>query len=99
MKLGKVIGNVVSTNKVRNVNALKLYVVEYLDEDLKSVNKSLVCADTVNSGVGDVVLLCSSSSARLTGTTNNTCIDNAIVAIVDTISTGKKNIYKKKLNE
>ncbi len=99
MKFGKVIGNVVSTNKVGNINALKLYVVEYLDENLEETNKSSVCADTVNSGAGDIVLLCSSSSARITSTTKDACVDNSIVAIVDAISSGRKDIYKKKFNE
>jgi ethanolamine utilization protein EutN len=96
MKFGKVIGNVVSTNKVRNLNAVKLYIVEYLDDDLNGMNKSSVCADTVNSNAGDIVLLCASSSARMTDITKNACVDNSIVAIVDTISKGRKDIYNKR---
>lgn len=96
MKLGKIIGNVVSTKKVDNVNALKLYVVEYLNEDLIEINKSTVCVDTVNAGMGDIVLLCSSSSARMTSITKNTCVDNTIIAIVDTISSGQKDVYNER---
>lgn len=96
MKLGKIIGNVVSTNKVDNLNALKLYVVEYLNEELIGINKSAVCADTTNAGTGDIVLLCSSSSARMTKMTKEACVDNTIVAIVDVISLGQRVIYNKK---
>jgi microcompartment protein CcmK/EutM len=96
MKLGKVIGNVVSTNKVDSVNALKLYVVEYLNEELIGINKSVVCADTMNAGIGDIVLVCSSSSARMTRMTKDACIDNTIVAIVDIISSGQRVVYNKR---
>jgi microcompartment protein CcmK/EutM len=95
MKLGKIIGNVVSTNKVDNVNALKLYVVEYLNEELIGLNKSAVCADTVNAGIGDIVLVCSSSSARMTMMTKDACIDNTIIAIVDLISSVQREVYNK----
>jgi microcompartment protein CcmK/EutM len=95
MKLGKIIGNVVSTNKVDNVNSLKLYVVEYLNEELIGANKSAVCADTMNAGIGDIVLVCSSSSARMTRMTKDACIDNTIVAIVDIISSGQREVYNK----
>jgi len=95
MKLGKIIGKVVSTRKEGNVNSLKILVVDYLDENLVETGKTVACIDTVNAGDGDVVLLCSSSSARETKTTNNACADNSIVGIVDTISAGKKYVYKK----
>ncbi len=95
MKLGRVIGKVVSTRKEGNVDGLRILVVQYLDERLTDTGKTAACIDTVNSGDGDVVLLCSSSSARLTSTTRNVCTDNTIVGIVDAVSSGKKNVYKK----
>jgi ethanolamine utilization protein EutN len=85
MLLGRVIGSVVSVRKVGNLSGLTLLVVDYLDENLNSKNKSVVCTDTVSAGEGDIVLLCSSSSARITETTENACTDNSIVGIVDTI--------------
>ena len=66
MKLGRVIGSVFAMRKVDNLRGSTLLVVEYLDEKLISKNKSVVCTDTVSAGEGDIVLLCSSSSARLT---------------------------------
>jgi microcompartment protein CcmK/EutM len=95
MKIGRVIGKVISTRKEENVNSLKILVVNYLDENLSDIGKTAACIDTVNAKDGDIVLLCSSSSARQTRITKNACTDNSIVGIVDIISIDKKNIYKK----
>ncbi|MEW6196995.1 MAG: EutN/CcmL family microcompartment protein [Bacteroidota bacterium] len=95
MKLGKVIGNVVSTKKVENINSLKILVVRYLNEEMQETKTSAACIDTVSAGEGDIVLLCSSSSARLTEMTKSACIDNTIVGIVDSVSSNNKYIYKK----
>lgn len=95
MKLGKVIGNVVSTRKEGNVGGLKILVVSYLDENLIDTKKTAACIDTVSAGSGDIVLLCSSSSARMTNMTKNVATDNTIVGIVDSISSNSRYIYRK----
>ncbi len=95
MKLGMVIGNVVSTRKVVNNEGLKMLVVSYLTDELVDTQKTAVCIDTVGAGKGDIVLLCSSSSARLTSMTSKAVTDNTIVGIVDEISAGSKYTYKK----
>ena len=99
MQLGRVIGNVVSVQKESNLVGLKLMVVDYLNENLQSIGKSIVCTDTVSAGSGDVVLLCSSSSARLTKLTKDVCTDNSIVGIVDSISSSKNTMYQKGIGE
>ena len=99
MQLGKVIGNVVSVQKENNLIGLKLLVVDYLDEKLQSLGKSAVCTDTVSAGPGDLVLLCSSSSARLTKLTKDVCTDNSIVGIVDSISSNNNMLYQKGIEE
>ncbi len=95
MKLGMVIGNVVSARKVGNNEGLKMLVVSYLNEDLVDTKRTAVCIDTVNAGTGDVVLLCSSSSARMTSMTRRVVTDNTIVGIVDAISAGTMYTYRK----
>jgi ethanolamine utilization protein EutN len=95
MKIGKVIGKVVATRKEGNVNGLPILVVSYLDEKLHDTGKTAACIDTVNAGDGDVVLLCASSSARMTSRTTNVATDNTIVGIVDSVSAGSKSIYSK----
>ncbi len=95
MKLGIVIGKVISTRKNGNVEGLKILVVNYLNENMESTNTTAACIDTVNAGEGDIVLLCSSSSARLTAMTKNVATDNTIVGIVDSVSSGNKYLYRK----
>jgi len=95
MKLGIVIGNVVSTRKVGNNSGLKMLVVSYLNDELADTEKTAVCIDTVNAGRGDIVLLCASSSARMTSMTRGAVTDNTIVGIVDAISSGGTYTYTK----
>ena len=95
MKLGLVIGNVVSTRKVESVGGLKMLVVSYLNDELVDTKKTAVCLDTVGAGSGDIVLLCASSSARMTELTRKAVTDNTIVGIVDAISSGNRYTYKK----
>lgn len=83
MKLGMVIGSVVSTRKAGRLEGRKLLLVRYLNEQYAPTAVTAVCVDTVGAGTGDVVLLCGSSSARLPETTRNTATDAAIVGIVD----------------
>ena len=92
---GKVIGHVISTQKEGKVQGLRLLIVETLDENLMSLGKALISTDTVNARIEDIVLLCSSSSARMTSMTKDVCTDNAIVGIVETISSAKADWYKR----
>jgi microcompartment protein CcmK/EutM len=96
MKFAKVIGQVVATRKEDNIQGLKLAVIRYLDAQLAETKHSAVCTDAVKAKTGDVVLVCSSSSARFTKVTRTACTDNTIVGIVDTISGGKKDWYHTK---
>jgi ethanolamine utilization protein EutN len=94
MKLGLVIGNVVATRKAGRIDSLKLLMVRYLNEQYMPTKASAVCIDTVGAGAGDVVLICASSSARLTATTKNVAADSAIVGIVDLAASGAPPVQK-----
>jgi len=96
MKIGRVIGKVVSTRKEGNLEGLKILIVGYLDEKMTDTGKSAACIDTVNAGDGDVVLVCSSSSARQTSKTKNAATDNSIIGIIDSISSDSNIIYQKR---
>ena len=93
MKLGLVIGSVTATRKTGGLDGLKLMLVQGLNEELAPAGPTFACADTVNAGPGDVVLLCSSSSARLTAVTGKTAADTAIVGIIDAVCSGKEYRY------
>jgi microcompartment protein CcmK/EutM len=95
MKLGTVIGTVVASRKESNVDSLKILVVQFLDAELQGTAVSAACIDTVNAGPGDIVICCGSSSARTPKATRNACIDHSIIGIVDSVSAGKTELYKR----
>ena len=95
MRFAKIIGNTIATSKTGKINGLKLLVARHLNEKLEEMNKTEVCVDTIDADVGDIILLCSSSSARKTKKTKGVCTDNIAVALVDSISTNSKDWYIK----
>jgi microcompartment protein CcmK/EutM len=95
MKFAKVIGHAVATRKTEGLNGLHLTVVRFLDHELEPAAGTAVAVDTVGSRPEDVVLVCGSSSARMTSKTRNACVDLSIVGIVDTVSEGGTDVYEK----
>jgi microcompartment protein CcmK/EutM len=85
MILGKVVGTVWATRKDEELVGMKFQIVKHLDLDYKLKDTFVVAVDTVQAGVGDVVLLCSGSSARQTTYTKNKPVDAVIMAVVDKI--------------
>lgn len=83
MILGKVVGTVWATRKDEELVGLKFQIVKHLDLDYKVKDTFVVAVDTVQAGVGDVVLMCSGSSARQTALTKNKPVDAVIMAVVD----------------
>lgn len=85
MILGKVVGTVWATRKDEELVGMKFQIVKHLALDYSLKDTFVVAVDTVQAGVGDVVLLCSGSSARQTGLTRNKPVDAVIMAVVDKI--------------
>lgn len=85
MILGKVVGTVWATRKDEELVGMKFQIVKHLDLDYKLKDAFVVAVDTVQAGVGDVVLMCSGSSARQTTLTKNKPVDAVIMAVVDKI--------------
>ncbi|MFT5431960.1 MAG: microcompartment protein CcmK/EutM [Myxococcota bacterium] len=83
MIVGRVVGTLVSSQKEKEMEGLKLLLVREIDHKLKVVGKMVVAADAVGAGVGEVVLYASGSSARQTLVTQNRPVDHTIMAIVD----------------
>jgi microcompartment protein CcmK/EutM len=83
MTLGKVIGSVWATRKDAKVENMKFLLVRHLDFDLKFKNTFMVAVDAVGAGAGEVVLVATGSSARLTEITDKKPVDAVIMAIVD----------------
>jgi microcompartment protein CcmK/EutM len=83
MILGKVVGTVWATRKDEELVGMKFQIVKHVDLDYKVKETFVVAVDTVQAGVGDVVLVTSGSSARQTNQTKNKPVDAVIVAVVD----------------
>jgi microcompartment protein CcmK/EutM len=83
MILGKVIGTIWATRKDEEMVGMKLQIVKHVDLDYKLKDSFVVAVDTVQAGIGDIVLVTSGSSARQTAVTKNKPVDAVIVAVVD----------------
>lgn len=80
MKIGKVIGTVVSTRKDEALVGFKLLVIETDD-----TQERLVAIDTVGAGVGERVLVATGSAARVTLLVHAP-VDATVVGIIDTVN-------------
>jgi microcompartment protein CcmK/EutM len=89
MVLGKVVGTIWATRKDEELTGLKLQIVKHLDLNYALKETVVVAVDTVQAGVGDVVLVCSGSSARQTAATRNKPVDAVIMAVVDKLDVEK----------
>ena len=83
MLLGKVISTLWATTKDEELVGMKFQLVKHVGLDYKVKDTFVVAVDTVQAGVGDVVLVCSGSSARQTALTKNKPVDAVIMAVVD----------------
>lgn len=83
MQLGRVVGTVVSTAKEPSLEGRKLLVVRILNLDAAETGAYVIAVDAVSAGRGEVVLVATGSSARLTEATRDRPSDAVIMAIVD----------------
>jgi microcompartment protein CcmK/EutM len=95
MLLGRVVGTVVSTQKEPSLVGLKFLLVRTIDENAAPTGATVVAADAVGAGVGEVVLYASGSSARQTRQTDRRPVDAVIMAIVDQWEVGGQRKYLK----
>lgn len=91
MKMGRVVGTVVSTRKDPSLASLKLLIVDNLTTALEREGGYVVAVDSVGAGMGEVVLYASGSSARLTSVTKDRPVDAVIMAIVDSYDVEGRN--------
>ena len=95
MLLAQVIGTVVSTRKEESLSGLKCLLWRGVDMEGKPTGATVVAADAVGAGVGEMVLYASGSSARQTVATDKRPVDAVIMAIVDQWEIGGEQKYKK----
>ena len=85
MLLAKIVGTVVATRKDPRLVSNKLLVVRPVDPRGKGDGNYLVAVDTVDAGVGEIVLIVSGSSARMASGMKDCPVDAAIVGIIDAV--------------
>ncbi len=95
MLIAKVIGTTVSTIKDVALTGRKLLILRQTDETGASFGKPYVAVDTLDAGVGDLVLTAHGSSGRQTVITKNTPVDAVIMAVIDHLEVGGKVVYRK----
>jgi len=86
MQICLVTGNVVSTQKVQQYYQLKLMLVQPVDLDSRFIGDPFVAIDSVDSGPGDQVLVCTEGgSANIVLGTDKAPIASVIVGVIDSI--------------
>ena len=83
MLLARIVGTVVATRKDPRLVSNKLLLARPVDPKGKAEGNYLVALDTVDAGVGELVLIVSGSSARMAAGMKDTPVDAAIVDTVD----------------
>jgi microcompartment protein CcmK/EutM len=95
MLIARVVGDVVATIKDEKIVGRKLLIVREVTTENEIVGKPIVAIDTVDAGVGDVVLIAQGSSARQTSSTKDTPTDAVIFAVVDALELEGKVTFRK----
>lgn len=95
MLIAKVIGTTVATIKDEKLVGRKLLIVRQTDERGVPSGKPFVAVDTVDAGVGDLVLTCAGSSARQTSQTKDTPVDAVIMSVIDSLEVDGEVTFRK----
>ena len=83
MLKGKVVGNIVSTNKLDSLVGYKFLEIQII-ENSELTDKYIVAVDrSVSAGIGEEVLVSTGSSARVATGDMNCPVDALVVGVVD----------------
>jgi microcompartment protein CcmK/EutM len=95
MLIAKVVGTTVSTVKDEKLHGRKLLILRQTDEFGSPSGKPYVAIDTLDAGIGDLVLTAAGSSARQTTITKDSPVDAVVMAIVDSLTVDGKRTFEK----
>jgi len=102
MFLARVEGSVVATKKDVSMSGRKLLLLRPQLVDDKDPTKfrpgmnTIVAVDSVGAGIGELVLFCQGSSARLAPNLKDAPVDAVVIGIVDTVDVLGKQVYSAK---
>lgn len=103
MFLARVEGSIVATKKDASMTGRKLLLVRPQLVDEKDPTKfrpganTIVAVDSVGAGLGELVMFCQGSSARLAPNLKDAPVDAVIIGIVDSVDVFGKEIYNAKV--
>jgi microcompartment protein CcmK/EutM len=95
MLIARVIGTTVSTIKEPTLEGRKLLILRQAGVDGEPTGKPYVAVDTLDAGIGDLVLTAHGSSGRQTEITKNRPVDAVIMAVIDHLNVGNEITYQK----
>jgi len=101
MFLARVEGSVVATKKDPSMSGRKLLLLrpQLIDEKdptkFRAGMNTIVAVDSVGAGLGELVMFCQGSSARLAPNLKDAPVDAVVIGIVDTVDVLGKEIFKK----
>lgn len=102
MFLARVEGSVVATKKDPSMSGRKLLLVrpQLVDDKdptrFRPGSNTIVAVDSVGAGLGEMVMFCQGSSARLAPNLKDAPVDAVIIGIVDTVDVLGQQIYSAK---
>jgi ethanolamine utilization protein EutN len=99
MFLARVEGSIVSTKKDASMNGRKLLLLrpQLVDDkdptQFRPGTNTIVAVDSVGAGIGEMVLFCQGSSARLAPNLKDAPVDAVVIGIVDTVDVLGREIF------
>jgi len=94
MEIARVKGTVVATRKDSKLNGHKMLLLSLADvSGVEKGGAPLVALDSVDAGIGDLVLVVRGSSARQAKNMSTTPVDAMIIGIIDQIEYSGQSTY------
>lgn len=91
MIIGEVIGNIVSTQKLKDFEGTKLLLIQPLNLDSTAKGKTVLAIDNIGAGVGEKVLIVQEgrSAMHLLGK-GKSPVEAAVIGIIDHFTVDEK---------
>ena len=99
MYLGRVVGRVWSTAKDRNLDGMRMLIVQPLTPELENTGKQIICTDCTGAGAGEIVYWVRGKEASFPFLPVEPPVDTTIVGIVDSVHVKPKaKTHRRKAN-
>lgn len=85
MEIARIIGTIWATQKDKNLEGLKLQIIQPIDIYRKDTGSPIIAVDTVGAGVGEIVYFVTAYEAVIPLSKKPALSDASIVGIIDKI--------------